>query len=181
MTRNRTTPVTGTNTTASVLGSAAGVWSRPFPLTDLPTWLMLSLVALGLPRTILADLGIVPPESGLLYYVLALAPFVAWLAVAILRTSGKPFRDFVILGLLYGLSLALVHQALWDAGPSLGHQPPQAAFDFADNFAPGLRELAVRAYTVGIALMIGLGTGLVAALVARTTDVIRRHRPRPTA
>ena len=32
---------------------------RRFPLTDMPVWLMLVLVALGLPRALLADLDIV--------------------------------------------------------------------------------------------------------------------------
>jgi hypothetical protein len=93
---------------------------RRFPATDMPIWLMLVLVALGLPRTVLADLDIVAPESGLLYYIVALAPFAAWLVVAILRTSRRPFADFLILGVLYGLSLVVVHQALWTVGPSLG-------------------------------------------------------------
>ena len=80
----------------------------------MPTWLMLALVAVGLPRTILADLDIVAPESSLLYYVLALTPFAVWLAVAVLRKSRRPFMDFLVLGVLYGLSLVVVHQLLWD-------------------------------------------------------------------
>ena len=39
-----------------------GLLNRRFPLTDMPTWLMLALVALGLPRTVLADLDIVAPR-----------------------------------------------------------------------------------------------------------------------
>src|ERR1044072_1886847 len=104
---------------------------RRFPLTDMPTGLMLGLVALGLPRTVLADLGVVLPESGLLYYFLALTPFAAWLAVAVVRRSRRPVRDFLVLGTLYGVSLLVIHQILWTAGPSLGHQPPQSAGDFA--------------------------------------------------
>ncbi len=69
--------------------------SAPFWLTDLPTWLMLALVAVGLPRTILTDLAVVPPESGPLYYVLALAPFAAWLSVATVRPTRKPIADFL--------------------------------------------------------------------------------------
>ena len=84
--------------------------SRPVPLTDMPWALMLILVAVGLLRTVLADLDIVVPESSLLYYVLALAPFAAWLVVAVVRPTRKPVMDFLILGLLYGLSLILVHQ-----------------------------------------------------------------------
>jgi hypothetical protein len=144
--------------------------SRPvnhrFPLTDMPIRLMLLLVGLGLPRTILADLDIVAPESSLLYYVLALTPFAVWLVVAIVRRSRRPFADFLVLGVLYGLSLVLVHQVLWDVGPSLGHRPPESAVDFASQFSPAWRELATRAYTSGIAILIGVGTGLVAALVA---------------
>lgn len=143
-----------------------GLLSRRFPLTNMQTWLMLALTAVALPRTVLADLDIVPPESGLLYYVLALTPFVIWLAVAVVRRTSKPFMDFLVLGVLYGLSLVVVHQALWDVGPSLGHDPPDGAVSFAQQFGPAWQELAVRGYTVMIALMIGVGSGLAAALVS---------------
>jgi hypothetical protein len=146
---------------------------RRFALTDMPAWLMLALVALGLPRTVLADLDIVAPESSLLYYVLALTPFAAWLAVAVVRRSRRPFLDFIVLGTLYGLSLVLIHQALWDVGPTLGYRPPQSALDFAQQFSPAWRDLAVRGYTVVIAMIIGVGSGLVAALVAVVAN--RRH------
>lgn len=143
---------------------------RTVPLTDMPLWLMLVLLAIAQPRTILEDLNVVAPESSLLYYILALTPFVAWFAVALVRPSRQPFMDFVVLGILYGLSLALVHQALWDVGSSLGAHPPAGAVSFASGVAPSLRELALRGYTVVIAMMIGVGSGLVvglAALVAR--------------
>jgi hypothetical protein len=136
------------------------------------------LVAVRLPRTILADLGIVEPESSLLYYVLALAPFATWLAVAIMRKSRKPFRDFLVLGVLYGLSLVLVHQLLWYVAPSLGQQPPVAAVDFANQFGPAVRDLAQRAYTIMIAMVIGIGTGLVTAAVAIVANLIRTRRRR---
>ena len=140
--------------------------ARRFPGTDLPVGLMLGLVALGLPRTVLADLGIVAPESSLLYYVLALLPFAVWLTVAVVRRSRRPFRDFLVLGILYGLTLVVVHQLLWDVGPSLGHHPPDGALAFAARFGPEWRDLALRGYTVVVALLIGLGTGAITGLVA---------------
>lgn len=155
-----------------------GFLNRRFVLTDMPTWLMLVLVALGLPRTVLADLDIVAPESSLLYYVLALTPFAVWLAVAVARRSARPFMDFLVLGVLYGLSLVIVHQALWDVGPSLGHNPPDGAISFANQFNPAWHELAVRGYTVAIAMVIGVGTGLAAALVAVVAHVWRSSRTR---
>lgn len=149
--------------------------------TDMPTWLMLGLVALGLPRTVLADLDIVTPESTLLYYFLALTPFAAWLVVAIARKSRRPLMDFLILGVLYGLSLVVVHQVLWGVAPSLGHHPPTSAVNFADQFEPAWRELALRGYTSGVAMVIGVGSGLVAALVAVGAHVWRSRRARRDA
>jgi hypothetical protein len=146
----------------------------------MPVWLMLTLVAIGLPRTILADLGIVEPESSLLYYFLALTPFAAWLVVAIFRETRKPIADFLMLGTLYGLSLVIVHQILWDVGTSLGHEPPAAAVSFADSVSPAFHDLALRGYTIMIAMLIGIGTGLVAALIALAAKAVRssRHRSR---
>lgn len=151
---------------------------RRFPMTDMPVWLMLVLVALGLPRTILADLDMVAPESSLLYYVLALTPFAVWLVVAIVRSSRRPVADFLVLGVLYGLSLVVVHQLLWDVGPSLGHNPPESAVEFANQFSPAWRELATRAYSSGIAMVIGIGTGFAAALVAVGAHAWRKRRAR---
>ncbi|MFU8854823.1 hypothetical protein ACNAW0_28220 [Micromonospora sp. SL1-18] len=154
----------------------AGRLSSTFPLTDMPAWLALLLVALGVPRTVLADLDIVAPESGLLYYILALTPFAVWLGVALARRSRRPFMDFVIVGALYGLSLVVIHQVLWGVGPSLGHNPPANAVEFADHFAGGWRDLALRAYTSGIAMVIGIGSGLIAGLVALGANAWRSKR-----
>ncbi|MBC3192471.1 hypothetical protein H7X46_15505 [Pseudonocardia sp. C8] len=151
--------------------------SRSFPLTDMPWLLMLVLVAIGLPRTVLADLDIVAPESSLLYYVLALAPFAAWLAVAVLRPTRRPVPDFLVLGVLYGLSLVLAHQLLWHA-PGAEHSIPQGAIDFARGFAPAGQELALRGYTAVVSLGIGIGTGLVAAVAAVIARTVRNARHR---
>ncbi|WP_350278005.1 hypothetical protein [Kribbella sp. HUAS MG21] len=121
-----------------------------FPATDMPAWLVLALVALGIPRTVLADLDVVPPESGLLYYCLALIPFAVWLVVAIRRRSRRPLADFLMVGGLYGVSLAIVHQLMWTDGLALRH--------------------------LGIAMLIGLGTGLIVGLVALAANLWRSKR-----
>jgi hypothetical protein len=140
--------------------------NRPLPLTDMPAWLLLALVALGVPRTILEDMGVVAPESGLLYFVLALTPFAIWLVVAVVRPSGTPFMDFLVVGILYALSLIAVHMVLWNVGPSLGQHPPEGAVAFAERFSSSWYGLALRGYMAGIALVIGIGSGVVAALAA---------------
>lgn len=146
---------------------------RNVPGTEMPLSLMLGLIALGLPRTILADLGIVAPESSWVYYVLALTPFVVWLAVAALRHTRRPVRDHLAAGTLYGLSLVIVHEALWTAGSSLGHHPPLSAVRLAEPFSAPLRQLILHSYTFGIAMTIGLGVGLVAGVVAAVAKYAR--------
>lgn len=154
----------------------AGVDGRRFLGTGMPAGFMLGLVALGLPRTVLEDLGVVAPESSWVYYVLALTPFAAWLAVALFRRTATPIRDHLVTGALYGLSLLVVHEALWTAGPSAGPEP--GAVSLARGYGSPLRELIIHGYTVGIALMIGLGVGVVAALVAATAKGVRTVRSR---
>ncbi|MBM7791268.1 hypothetical protein [Tenggerimyces flavus] len=148
--------------------------SRTFLGTSWPAWLLVTLIALGLPRTVLSDLGVIEPEGSLVYYVLALAPFAFWFAVAIFRRTPTPIRDHLVAGGLYGLSLIAVHELLWAFGSSLGHHPPQAGLDLAERFESPLRELVLHGYTSGIALAIGLGVGVVAAAVATGANKIRR-------
>jgi hypothetical protein len=81
--------------------------------------------------------------------------------------------DFVVLGVLYGLSLVVVHQLLWNTGSSNGYHPPAGAVSFAENFDSSSRELAMRGYTVMIAMMIGVGSGLVVGLVAFVAKSVR--------
>lgn len=128
--------------------------------TSWPGWLLLGLVLLGLPRTILADLGIVAPESSWVYFVLALTPFATWFAIAVLRRTATPICDHLLAGALYGLSLIAVHEALRWSGTSLGHQLSN--------------DLASHATTWAIALAIGLGVGAVAAVIAFVANRVRR-------
>lgn len=152
--------------------------SGRFPFTDMPIGLMLLLVAVGLPRTILADLDVVAPESGLLYYVLALAPVAVWLAVAVLRRGRRPFWDFLVLGTVYGLTLIAVHLAFWTAAAGYGNRPPAGAVGFAEQFTAEWYDIALRAHISAVALLIGIGSGVVVALVAVAARAWRVRRGR---
>lgn len=142
-----------------------GILGRNLVGTGMPVWLVLVLVGLGLPRTILSDLGVVEPEGSWVYYVLALTPFAVWFAVAAFVRTRTPFRDHLVVGALYGLSLVVVHEALWAVGSSLGQHTALDGF-------------AAHATSFGIAMMIGLGVGLTAGAVAAASKGVRTLRAR---
>lgn len=152
------------------------LFNRRVPGTGWSGWLLVGLIALGLPRTILADLGIVEPESSWVYFVLALTPFAAWFAVAILHRTDSPIRDHLVAGAAYGLSLVIVHETLWSVATSLGHNMPQSVLTWAEQFGSPIRELVPHGYSFAIAMMIGLGVGATAAVVAVVSRLITGRR-----
>lgn len=150
--------------------------------TTMPAGLLLLLIAVGLPRTILADLGLVAPESGPLYYAIALTPFGIWLLVAAIRPTPTPWRDHLLVGACYGLSLMIMHELSWLAGLPARQRPPDGAVTLADRLGPPLREVLLHGSMLAVAMMIGLGVGLVAGLTAAVAGRIRaasRPRSRP--
>jgi hypothetical protein len=84
----------------------------------------------------------------------------------VLRRTDSPIIDHLVVGAFYGLSLVIVYEALWNVAARLGHHPPQGAVDFAARFDPALQNVALHTYTFVIAMMIGLGSGLVIGVVA---------------
>ena len=158
--------------------SHPGPLGNNLPGTGMPGRLLLLLIALGLPRTVLTDIGVVTPEGSWIYYLVALTPFAVWLAVAVFRRTATPVRDHLLTGALYGLSLFAVHEALWTASPSLGHQLPQTALSLAGRFTPPLSDVILHGYTFAIAMMIGLGVGVTAAIIATIAKYTRTIRTR---
>lgn len=138
-------------------GPRAGAFGGTVPGTGWSWPVLAGLVVSTLPRSVLAELGVVRPEGSALYYVLALAPFAFWLGLAVVRRTPTPLRDHLLAGAVYGVSLVVVHETL----------------------GPPLRGLARHGSTVGIAMTIGLGAGLVAGLVAAAATWVRAIRARP--
>jgi hypothetical protein len=144
-------------------------------LTSLPVWVMAVLALLMVPRTLLNDLGLIS-EGTILYYFFALIPYVIWLCVAFFYKSKRPFMDFLLLGVFYGLTLIAIHQLLWNPGAPVGYHPPQAALTFGAQFGAGFQELGARLYTVIVSLIIGVGSGAVFGSVAFLAKWFRARR-----
>lgn len=87
--------------------------ARRNPL-GLPVLALIGLAALGLPRAILHDLHLIQ-EGDAVTWILALAPIVVWIAVAVGKRVPNPFLTVLVIGAIFGVLLALTHQLLWDS------------------------------------------------------------------
>ncbi|WP_235520757.1 hypothetical protein [Cellulomonas sp. Leaf395] len=146
--------------------SAAGPVHR---FLGLPFLAVIGLAALGLPRVVLHDLGVLTGSS-VAAFLLAVGPLVAWVLVAIRPTVRRPFLALLATGALHGLLLAATHQVLWTqafdgAAPRLG-----------DNLAdvdPAVQDVVLRGAAVMSGLHTGIALGAVTGLVAW---LVVRHR-----
>lgn len=91
------------------------------------------LAAIAAIRVPLHDLGIVPDGSvvaGLLVFV----PLTVWLLVVLLRRVPNPFLALTVVGVAYGVMLAIIHQMLW--GAAYHGNPPTLSGNLEGVLAP---------------------------------------------
>ncbi len=112
-----------------------------------------------------------------LYKVLAITPFVIWLALALVRKSTRPFYDFIVLGITYGVLLSLTHQILWEA--SWAGNPPRIGGNLAGAVSPALESVVLRTFAFISSIMTGLVTGITFGLIALSVSKLRpSHKSR---
>jgi hypothetical protein len=129
------------------------------------------LAAIAAIRVPLHDLGIVPDGSvvaGLLVFV----PLAVWLVVVLRERVPNPFLALTVVGLVYGVMLAVIHQLLWTAAydgnlPSLGG-------NLEGVLDPGLEAVVFRASAFFSSLMTGTLVGAVVGFVASVIERLRR-------
>lgn len=74
---------------------------------SLVTLFVLSL--LGLPRVILHDLSLIE-EGSLVNSLFVFVPIIIWIGYIVWQNVKRPFLSLVVIGLFYGIFLALSHQ-----------------------------------------------------------------------
>src|SRR4029077_5387738 len=141
---------------------------------DLPIIAIALLAALPLPRVIAHDLRLIEID-GPVYTALAIAPLLIWLLVALFRRTERPFFDFLVLGLVYGLFLGLTHQILWDA--SWAGNPPHMGGNLAGKLDPYVESVILRAFALGSSIVTGLVFGAAFGIVAFVAMKFRNRRP----
>lgn len=121
---------------------------------------VVALAMLGAPRAIAHDLGPVPPVlNGLLVFV----PLAVWVTFVLWRRVPSPLLTLSAVGVVYGVVLGVVHQALWHVAHS---EPPELGGNLAGALSPALEAVAVRGAAFGSSLLTGVLTGVAAGAVA---------------
>ncbi|GAA4913267.1 hypothetical protein [Streptomonospora salina] len=138
----------------------------------LPWWCVLGLAALGLPRVVAHDLGLVGPAANT---ALVFGPVLVWVAVAVLGRLRRPLVALLIVGAVYGVLLAAVHQVLWAQG--FAGDPPQLGGELAGTLPPASEGALLRAAAVVSSVATGVGIGAVSGAVAWVLARLLPRRP----
>jgi hypothetical protein len=126
------------------------------------------LAAIAAIRVPLHDLGIIQ-EGSAAAALLVFVPLAVWVGVALQRQVPSPLLTLTVVGLAYGVMLAVIHQLLW--GAAFGGDLPSLGGNLEGVLAPGV-EAAVfhvsaffSSFLTGT--MVGAVTGAVAWAISR--------------
>jgi hypothetical protein len=144
---------------------------------DLPLSSIALLALLFIPRVVFHDLKLIAFDA-FFYKFLAVAPLIIVLLVALLRRTKRPFYDFLLFGLMYGLFLALTHQILWDV--SWGSNLPHIGGNLEGKFSPVTEGLILRTFafisSVITGLVAGVAFGVIATVAAKIRSYIKKSK-----
>jgi hypothetical protein len=128
------------------------------------------LAAIAAIRVPLHDLGIVQEGSvaaGLLVFV----PLAIWLVVVLQQRVPNPFLALTVVGVAYGVMLAVVHQLFWAA---FDGNPPSLGGNLEGVLDPGLEAVVFRVSAFFSSLATGTFLGAVVGAVAWAIERLRR-------
>lgn len=137
----------------------------------IPFVILVPLALLGIPRVVVHDLHLVDINS-LLYTFLAFLPFLVWSLYAFVFNMADPFRNLFILGLLFGIFLAITHMLTWDA--SWGGNQPHIGGNLAGKFDPATESLMLKTATVLSSVFTGLFAGGALCILRLGRHVLRQ-------
>lgn len=146
--------------------------SRASRRLGLPFAAILGLALLAVPRVVLHDLALIAPGT-FVNAALVFVPPLIWVLVALRHRVPNPFLTLLVVGLCYGVLLALTHQLLW--GISFGDAPPRLGGNLA-GIDPVLENVILRVFAAGSSLATGTLVGAVAGLVAWVLQAATRRR-----
>lgn len=132
---------------------------------------LLGLSLLGAPRVILHDLSLIK-EGSLTNSLFVFVPIIIWISYIVWRNVKRPFLSLVVIGLFYGIFLAITHQFFWDT-----------AFNTSIHLGGNLSDLSllissmiIRVFAFFSSLTSGVLVGVISGAVASMIYFLKRVR-----
>ncbi|OOC53520.1 MULTISPECIES: hypothetical protein [Nocardiopsis] len=144
------------------------------PALGLPWTVLIGLALLAVPRVVLHDLDVIH-EGTFVNALFVFVPPLVWVVVAVLARVPRPFLTLLVVGLVYGVLLALGHQLLW--GASWEGNPPRLGGNLSD-LPPLAHTVLFRGFAVVSSLATGAVVGALSGLVAWVINKAVRPRAR---
>ena len=145
---------------------------EPRTPAKLPLIAVVGLALLAVPRVVLHDLGLIQ-ESTFVNALFVFVPPVLWIVVVLLRRDESPMRTLLLVGLCYGVFLAIGHQLLWNH--ALGGNPLRLGGNLA-ALDPVIAAAVVRGFAVVSSVITGLLVGAISGVVAWAVTRLLAHR-----
>ncbi|MER6829166.1 hypothetical protein ABT352_24515 [Streptosporangium sp. NPDC000563] len=142
--------------------SPRGPLARRRPALGLPLIAVIGLALLAAPRVVLHDLDIIH-EGTFVNALFVFVPPIVWIAVVLWKRVPNPFLTLLVVGLFYGVFLAVGHQVLWEA--AFGDNPPVLGGNLGD-VDPAVQSLILRLFAAVSSVFTGVIVGAITGLAA---------------
>ena len=129
------------------------------------------LAALAIPPVVTHDLDIFP-EGSFVNSLLVFVPLLIWLTVVLWQRVPHPLLTLTVIGVAYGVMLAIGHQLLWEARGD--GEPPSLGGNLEGVLDPGLESVVVRTFAFFSSIITGTIVGVIVGLVAWVIERVRR-------
>jgi hypothetical protein len=139
-------------------------------MLGLPVSVIVVLAALAVPRVVTHDLDIFP-EGSFVNLLLVFVPPAVWLIVVLWRRVPHPFLTLTVIGIAYGVMLALGHQLLW--GARWDGDPPRLGGNLEGVLRPGLESLVFRFSAFFSSIVTGTVVGAIIGFAASVVERLR--------
>ncbi|AYW51410.1 hypothetical protein C7H83_05730 [Tetragenococcus halophilus] len=143
-------------------------WDHYFGIS-LNTLLGLSL--LGVPRVILHDLSLIK-EGSLTNSLFVFIPIIIWIGYIVWKNVKRPFLSLVVIGLFYGIFLAISHQIFWDTAFNASIQLGGNLSDLS----PLISSMIIRVFAFFSSLTTGVLVGVISGTVTSVIYFLKSVR-----
>lgn len=127
------------------------------------------LALLGIPRVIAHDLQWVDPH-GTINRLLVFLPLLIWIGVVIGKKVEKPFIALLMIGICYGVGLAITHQLLW----GFAFESPPMLGGNLQHLSPTMSNIITRTFAFMSSVLTGTAIGIVLGLIGKFIYAARR-------